>query len=68
MSARSCATESFACATGFRVCATTLCFVAQKPDFLRDENGCCHVICGYRIRFRLWRFRCHLGTFFGWYV
>ncbi|BBG99515.1 hypothetical protein Prudu_009230 [Prunus dulcis] len=20
------------------------------------------------IRFRLWRFRCHLGTFFGWYV
>ncbi|BBN67715.1 hypothetical protein Prudu_162S000300 [Prunus dulcis] len=21
-----------------------------------------------KIRFRLWRFRCHLGTFFGWYV
>ncbi|CAL8992424.1 unnamed protein product [Prunus brigantina] len=72
MSARSCATECFFCATGFRVCATKVCatalyFVAQNPNFLRDEN-CCHVICGYRIRFRLWRFRCHLDTFFGWYV
>ncbi|CAL8169291.1 unnamed protein product [Prunus armeniaca] len=31
-------------------------------------DACCYVIYGYRIRFRLWRFRCHLGTFFGWYV
>ncbi|CAL9025555.1 unnamed protein product [Prunus brigantina] len=34
----------------------------------RLRRYCCHVIYGYRIRFRLWRFRCHLGTFFGWYV
>ncbi|CAL9012897.1 unnamed protein product [Prunus brigantina] len=31
-------------------------------------HWCCHVMYGYKIRFRLWRFRCHLGTFFGWYV
>ncbi|CAL9011188.1 unnamed protein product [Prunus brigantina] len=34
---------------------------------LQYSHWCCHVIYGYRIRFRLWRFLCHLGTFFGWY-
>ncbi|BBH04741.1 Ankyrin repeat family protein, partial [Prunus dulcis] len=37
-------------------------------DWWRTIEKCCHIIFGYRIRFRLWRFRCHLGTFFGWYV
>ncbi|CAL9026288.1 unnamed protein product [Prunus brigantina] len=40
MSALSCATESFACATicATKFCVTTHVFVAQKPYFLRDEN------------------------------
>ncbi|CAL2271248.1 unnamed protein product [Prunus armeniaca] len=39
-----------------------------KLRLWRTIEKCCHVIYSYKIRFRLWRFRCHLGTFFGWYV
>ncbi|CAL9017719.1 unnamed protein product, partial [Prunus brigantina] len=51
-----------------------------EADFQKKKKKLCSVwiCCSFclcwkfttviRIRFRLWRFRCHLGTFFGWYV